>query len=51
MDVVALHARGVEVFGRPGVFEKALELGAPAPLPGPNRAELLELIGAPASTG
>lgn len=44
LDVASLNARGVEVFGRPGVFEKAIELGAPFPLPGPSHAELLDLI-------
>ncbi len=51
LDVLSLNARGVEVFGRPGVFEKAIELGAPNPLPGPDREELLALIGTAAPTG
>lgn len=50
LDVQSLHARGVEVFGRPGVFERAIELGAPNPLPGPDREELLAMVGASAQT-
>lgn len=44
LDVAALNARGVDVLGRPGVFERALELGAPNPLPGPDRAGVLDLL-------
>jgi len=44
LDVVSLNARGVDVLARPGVIDKTLELGAPAPLPGPSRAEVLELV-------
>ncbi len=52
MDIVAMNARAMEVVGRPGVFEKALAAGAPTPLPGPDRSELLDLVGArPAPTG
>ena len=52
MDIVSMNARAMEVVGRPGVFEKALAAGTPAPLPGPDRSELLDLVGAsPAPTG
>jgi 2-polyprenyl-6-methoxyphenol hydroxylase-like FAD-dependent oxidoreductase len=52
MDIVTMNARAMEVVGRPGVFDKALAAGAPPPLPGPDRAELLDLVGArPAPTG
>ena len=53
LDIVSLNARAVDVVGRPGVFECALELGGdPEPPPGPDRRELLDLVGAsPAPTG
>ena len=45
VEIVSLLARGVDVLSRPGVAERALELGAEAePLPGPTRAELLALV-------
>jgi 2-polyprenyl-6-methoxyphenol hydroxylase-like FAD-dependent oxidoreductase len=45
LEIVSLLARGVDVLSRPGVAERALELGAePAPFPGPTRAELLALV-------
>ena len=46
MDIVSLLDRGVNVLSRPGVAERALELADPTPLPGPDRAELLTLVGA-----
>ena len=46
MDIVSLIDRGVNVLSRPGVAERALALADPTPLPGPNRAELLTLVGA-----
>ncbi len=45
VEIGSLLARGVEVLSRPGVAERALELGAVGePLPGPTRAELLALV-------
>ena len=41
LEIVSLLAHGVEVLSRPGVAERALELGATRePLPGPTRTEL-----------
>jgi len=46
LEIVSLLARGVDVLSRPGVAERALQLGAEGePLPGPTRAELLALVG------
>jgi hypothetical protein len=50
LDIVSLNARGVDVFARPGVFEKAIEFGTAEPLPGPGRVELLELVAEPAGS-
>jgi hypothetical protein len=45
LEIVSLLARGVDVLSRPGVAERALELGAEGePFPGPARAELLALV-------
>ncbi len=45
LEIVSLLARGVDVLSRPGVAERALELGAEGePFPGPTRAELLALV-------
>jgi flavin-dependent dehydrogenase len=45
LEIVSLLARGVDVLARPGVAERALELGAAGePFPGPTRAELLALV-------
>ena len=44
ISVTTLLERGVDVFRQPGVAEKALALGSPAPPPGPGREELLELL-------
>jgi flavin-dependent dehydrogenase len=45
LEIVMLLARGVDVLSRPGVAERALELGAKdEPLPGPTRTELLTLV-------
>ncbi len=45
VEIASLLARGDEVFARPGVAERVLELGAEAqPLPGPTRAELLAVV-------
>lgn len=46
IDIVSLMERGVDVLSRPGVAEKAIALGDPTPPPGPNRSQLLALIGA-----
>ncbi len=46
LEIVSLLARGADVLGRPGVAERALELGSdPTPLPGPSRAELMAVVG------
>ena len=45
LEIVSLLARGEDVLARPGVAERALELGTDGePLPGPTRAELLALV-------
>ena len=45
LEIVSLLARGVDVLSRPGVAERALDLGADGePFPGPARAELLALV-------
>jgi len=45
LEIVSLLARGVDVLSRPGIADRALELGAePAPFPGPSRAELLAIV-------
>jgi 2-polyprenyl-6-methoxyphenol hydroxylase-like FAD-dependent oxidoreductase len=45
LETVSLLACGVDVLTRPGVAERALELGASGePFPGPTRAELLALV-------
>jgi 2-polyprenyl-6-methoxyphenol hydroxylase-like FAD-dependent oxidoreductase len=46
MDIVSLLDRGVDVLSRPGVAERAIALADPTPLPGPDRAGLLSLVGA-----
>ena len=46
MDIASLLDRGVNVLSRPGVAQRALDLADPTPLPGPDRAELLTLVGA-----
>ncbi len=46
IDVVSLLDRGVKVLSRPGLAERAVALADPTPLPGPDRAELLTLVGA-----
>jgi hypothetical protein len=45
LEIVSLLAPGAEVLSRPGVAERALDLGADGePFPGPARAELLALV-------
>ena len=46
IDVVSLLDRGVNVLSRPGMAERAIALADPMPLPGPDRSELLTLVGA-----
>ena len=46
MDIVSLLDRGVNVLSRPGVAERAMALADTTPLPGPDRAGLLSLVGA-----
>ena len=46
MSVMSLLVRGVDVLGQEGILDKVLAIGAPAPLPGPTRKELLGLIDA-----
>ena len=48
VDIGSLLARPDEVLERPGLLERVIELSqatTPEPLPGPSRAELLDLIG------
>ena len=46
MGIVSVLDRGVDVLSRPGLAEKAIALADATPLPGPDRHELLALIGA-----
>ena len=46
MEVVSVLDTGVGVLSRPGIAERAIALADPTPLPGPDRAELLTLVGA-----
>jgi hypothetical protein len=46
IDVVSLIDTAANVVSRPGVAEKATALADPTPLPGPDRAGLLALVGA-----
>lgn len=48
VEIGSLLARADEVLARPGVFEKVLAAAETpiAPLPGPSRSELVDLIGA-----
>jgi 2-polyprenyl-6-methoxyphenol hydroxylase-like FAD-dependent oxidoreductase len=46
IEVASLLERGVDVLSRPGLAEKAIAMADPTPLPGPDRAELLTLVGA-----
>jgi 2-polyprenyl-6-methoxyphenol hydroxylase-like FAD-dependent oxidoreductase len=50
MSVMSLLVRGVDVLRSKQILDKILALGPPEPLPGPGRAELLELIGNARST-
>ena len=47
LDIAGVVALPEEVFGRPGVFERVIELGSgwrDEQLPGPSRDELLALV-------
>jgi 2-polyprenyl-6-methoxyphenol hydroxylase-like FAD-dependent oxidoreductase len=46
IEVALLLDTGAGVLSRPGIAERAIALADPTPLPGPNRAELLALVGA-----
>jgi 2-polyprenyl-6-methoxyphenol hydroxylase-like FAD-dependent oxidoreductase len=46
MEIVSLLESGANVLSRPGVAERALALADPTPLPGPDRSQLLTLVGA-----
>lgn len=46
MDLASVNKHGNDVFAAPGLVEKVLALANPAPPLGPDRAQLLELIGA-----
>ncbi|MEQ1874136.1 MAG: NAD-binding protein [Ilumatobacteraceae bacterium] len=46
LDVVSVLDRGMNVLSRPGLADKAIALADATPLPGPDRAELLALVGA-----
>jgi 2-polyprenyl-6-methoxyphenol hydroxylase-like FAD-dependent oxidoreductase len=46
IEVVSLLDTGANVLSRPGMAEKAMQLADFTPLPGPDRAELLSLVGA-----
>ncbi len=46
IEIGLLLERGVDVLARPGLAAKAVALADPTPLPGPDRAQLLSLVGA-----
>jgi 2-polyprenyl-6-methoxyphenol hydroxylase-like FAD-dependent oxidoreductase len=46
IEVASLLDTGAGVLSRPGLAERALALADPTPLPGPDRAQLLALVGA-----
>ncbi|HEX3090925.1 MAG TPA: hypothetical protein VHQ23_19885 [Ilumatobacteraceae bacterium] len=46
IEVATLLDTGAGVLARPGLAERAVALADPTPLPGPDRAQLLALIGA-----
>jgi 2-polyprenyl-6-methoxyphenol hydroxylase-like FAD-dependent oxidoreductase len=45
LDVVAVNRRGLDVLSEPGLAERAIGLAKPAPPLGPDRAELLAIVG------
>ena len=46
LEVATLLDTGAGVMSRPGIADRAIALADPTPLPGPDRAELLTLVGA-----
>ena len=44
MSVAGLLARGIEVIGQPGIMDAIVRVGDVPPLPGPSRAELVEIV-------
>jgi 2-polyprenyl-6-methoxyphenol hydroxylase-like FAD-dependent oxidoreductase len=46
IEIVSLLDTGVGVLSRPGIAERAIALADPTPLPGPDRAGLMALVGA-----
>ena len=46
LEIASLLERGVDVLSRPGIAQRAIDLADPTPLPGPDRAGLLALVGA-----
>jgi len=46
IEVATVIDTGANVLARPGIAEKAMALADLTPLPGPDRAELLSLVGA-----
>ena len=46
IEVASLLDTGANVVSRPGIAERAIALADPTPLPGPDRTELLSLVGA-----
>lgn len=46
VDLASLHARTDDVLGRPGLFDRVIELAGQGrePMPGPSRAELLDIV-------
>ncbi|HEY7628292.1 MAG TPA: hypothetical protein VH761_14550, partial [Ilumatobacteraceae bacterium] len=46
ISIALLLERGVDVLSRPGLAEKAIALADDAPPPGPDRDEMLRLVGA-----
>jgi hypothetical protein len=46
LNVASLLERAVDVLSKPGVAERAVALADSTPLPGPDRAGLISLVGA-----
>jgi 2-polyprenyl-6-methoxyphenol hydroxylase-like FAD-dependent oxidoreductase len=46
LAIGGLIERGVDVFAKPGIAERTLELATDEPAPGPDRSELLSIVGA-----
>ena len=46
IEVALLLDTGADVLSRPGLAERAVALADPTPLPGPDRTQLLALVGA-----